>query len=299
MELIWRLINEPSSNIGIVLGVNEKRPQNDILNSVWEEIYEYLEDHSHIYHIGSSGKEHDTWNNDILIETRDYDKILEKIKYMYEFLDYEQAKLYLQDIECKIKFEDVRIDEGTLCKYYVLYTYNSILLAELSKALEMVNYALQQEMVQKSHSYMCECYYLKGTCLMYQGKLQMAEKYAKQSRHEAKLTGDEDLIFRAELLTVMAKMSGWYNIFFCVQDVHIDETLIEKLMKNGYKNHLAHIYIYAYDNGAEMVAKAYRSEACLMYFSKGVALAVEIGNEQLVYDAYQKNIMIASTNGMN
>ena len=127
----------------------------------------------------------------------------------------------------------------------------------------------------------------------------MAEKYAKQSRHEAKLTGDEDLIFRAELLTVMAKMSGWYNIFFCVQDVHIDETLIEKLMKNGYKNHLAHIYIYAYDNGAEMVAKAYRSEACLMYFSKGVALAVEIGNEQLVYDAYQKNIMIASTNGMN
>ena len=85
--------------------------------------YKYLEDHSHIYHIGSSGKEHDTWNNDILIETRDYDKILEKIKYMYEFLDYEQAKLYLQDIECKIKFEDVRIDEGTLCKYYVLYTY--------------------------------------------------------------------------------------------------------------------------------------------------------------------------------
>ena len=299
MELIWRLINEPSSNIGIVLGVNEKRPQNDILNSVWEEIYEYLEEHSHIYHIGSSGKEHDTWNNDILIETRDYDKILEKIKYMYEFLDYEQAKLYLQDIECKIKFEDVRIDEGTLCKYYVLYTYNSILLAELSKALEMVNYALQQEMVQKSHSYMCECYYLKGTCLMYQGKLQMAEKYAKQSRHEAKLTGDEDLIFRAELLTVMAKMSGWYNIFFCVKDVHIDETLIEKLMKNGYKNHLAHIYIYAYDNGAEMVAKAYRSEAYLMYFSKGVALAVEIGNEQLVYDAYQKNIMIASTNGMH
>ena len=49
MELIWRLINEPSSNIGIVLGVNEKRPQNDMLNSVWEEIYEYLEDRSHIY----------------------------------------------------------------------------------------------------------------------------------------------------------------------------------------------------------------------------------------------------------
>lgn len=70
------------------------------------------------------------------------------------------------------------------------------------------------------------------------------------------------------------------HIFLC-PDVHIDETLIEKLMKNGYKNHLAHIYIYAYDNGAEMVAKAYRSEACLMYFSKGVALAVEIETSSL------------------
>ena len=48
-----------------------------------------------------------------------------------------------------------------------------------------------------------------------------------------------------------------------------------------------------------MVARAYRSEASLLYFSKGVALAKEIGNEQLVYDAYQKNIMLASTNGMN
>ena len=30
-----------------------------------------------------------------------------------------------------------------------------------------------------------------------------------------------------------------------------------------------------------------------------MALAKEIGNEQLVTDAYQKNIMLASTNGMN
>lgn len=68
-------------------------------------------------------------------------------------------------------------------------------------------------------------------------------------------------------------MSGWYNIFFCIQDIPIHEGLIEKLMQNNYRNHLAHIYIYAYDNRPEMVARAYRSEASLLYFSKGVALA--------------------------
>ena len=58
--------------------------------------------------------------------------------------------------------------------------------------------------------------------------------------------------------------------------------LLEKLNAYHYKNHLAHIYIYAYDNKPEIVAKAYRSEAFLIYFSKGVALAKEIGNEQLI-----------------
>ena len=87
------------------------------------------------------------------------------------------------------------------------------------------------------------------------------------------------------------------NIFFCAQDIEISDKLIEKLNAYHYKNHLAHIYIYAYDNKPEIVAKAYRSEAFLIYFSKGVALAKEIGNEQLISIAYRKNIMIASTNG--
>ena len=56
-------------------------------------------------------------------------------------------------------------------------------------------------------------------------------------------------------MSVMARMSGWYNIFFCIQDIPIHEGLIEKLMQNNYRNHLAHIYIYAYDNRPEMVAR--------------------------------------------
>lgn len=85
------------------------------------------------------------------------------------------------------------------------------------------------------------------------------------------------------------KMSGWHNIFFCVKDVEIDKTIIEKMMHYGYRNHLAHVYIYAFDNRPEVVAKAYRLEAALIYFTKGIKLAKEIGNEALVCTAYQKN----------
>lgn len=299
MELIYRLVTDPSSKIGIVLGVNEMQPRLDTANDVWDAIVEKLEDSSQIYHIGNSGKHRDREKAEDIAEDKNYAHMLRKVETILSFLDCDQAKFYLQKLEYKLKFEDIFIEEVTLRNFYLLYTRTAIMRAELSKALEMVDSAMRLPSVRKDLFYRSECAFLKGTCLMYQGKLQQAEMYAQYAKEEAEKSGNEKQIFKAELLSVMARMSGWYNIFFCVQDIPIDEGLIEKLMQNNYRNHLAHIYIYAYDNRPEMVARAYRSEASLLYFSKGVALAKEIGNEQLVYDAYQKNIMLAATNGMN
>ena len=299
LQLIYKLLTESTVNIGVVLGVNEMKPRLDSANEVWDAIVEQLEDSSQIYHIGSSGILRDKEDSEDISGNETYEKTLEKMENIVGFLDFDLAKCYLQQMEYKLKFEDVPIDNETLRDFYMMYAKTSILLAELSKALEMVDEALRMPIVIQSPKDYSECFFLKGTSLMYQGKLDRAEKYARFSCAEAEKSGDEMQVFRAKLLMVMARMSGWYNIFFCVQDIPIDETLVEQLTKNNYRNHLAHIYIYAYDNRPEVVARAYRSEASLMYFSKGVALAKEIGNEELVYEAYQKNIMLASTNGMN
>ena len=55
MELIYRLLTEPCTEIGIVLGVNEMQPRLDMAVNMWDAIVEKLEDSSQIYHIGSSG----------------------------------------------------------------------------------------------------------------------------------------------------------------------------------------------------------------------------------------------------
>lgn len=277
VELIYRLLTEPCTEIGIVLGVNEMQPRLDMAVNMWDAIVEKLEDSSQIYHIGSSGKHRNRENAEDVAEEKNYSHMLAKVETIITFLDCDQAKWYLQKLEYKLKFEDIFVDDITLREFYLLYTRTAILRAELSKALEMVDSAMRLPSVRKDLFYRSECSFLKGTCLMYQGKLQQAEMYAQYAREEAQKSGNEKQIFKAELLSVMARMSGWYNIFFCIQDIPIHEGLIEKLMQNNYRNHLAHIYIYAYDNRPEMVARAYRSEASLLYFSKGVALAKEIG----------------------
>ena len=307
-ELVHELIIHPDMNIGMVLGVNDTVGRWESVAEVWDGIEESLQDQSQLYHIGSSDRRRterteeyslgEGYTDNVDID-EDYDASIRKVANIVEFLDYDQAKRYFREVENKMKFEDAKMNNASKCVFYLLYARTSILLGELSKALELITEAGKMIPMGNEFRFRAQLDFLRGTCYMYQGKLDRAERYADRAYEHAVQSGDEKQVFRAQLLKVMAQMSGWYNIFFCVKDIPIEAELIEKLMQYGYKNHLAHIYIYAYDNQPNVVAKAYRSEAALLYFSKGVALAKKIGNAQLVYDAYQKNIMLASTNGMN
>ncbi len=298
LQLVSGLIKEPSVNIGLVLGVNEGTFRQDDMPAVWELIVEGVEDSSQMYHIGSSGKRRSEDSGRAQTE-QDYESSQNKITNTTELLDFDQSKRFFQQIEQRIKFEDITLKDEFKLTYLFMYAKVSVLLGEMSKALELVEEITHLQAPEYEGIINYECAYLIATCYMYQGKLSDALSYAAIAREVAEKNGSEEQIFKAELLNVQTQMSGWYNIFFCVQDIPIDEELIEKLIRYNYKNHLAHIYIYAYDNRPEVVAKAYRSESALYYFSKGVALAKEIGNGMLVHNAYEKNIMLASTNGMN
>ena len=298
MDLVLRLILEPSSNLGIVLCVNEMPSNQEGGSNSMNAILESLEDISQIYHIGSSPyrRAEGKWQK---TELQNREDVIQQISNLVELLDYEQALEYLSKLEKQIRFEEVTITDSEKFYLYSLYIKVSILCGDIPKALELAEELSRLNVIGRTEElhYYSELY--RGNSYMYQGKLQKGIEHAKKAKAIARAIGNEELEFEAELLEVQNQMSGWYNIFFCAQDVPISETFIEKLMQYGYKNNLAHIYIYAYDNRPEVVAKAYRSEAALVFFSKGIAIAKEIGNEELVYSAYQKNIMIAATNGMH
>ena len=95
----------------------------------------------------------------------------------------------------------------------------------------------------------------------------------------------------------MVKMSGWHNIFFCANDIPIDKEVIRMAEKYHFWNHLAHIYVYAYDNHPALFADEEQVENRLVHFNKGIELMQKLGNEYFMMEAYRNNIMIASTNG--
>lgn len=297
MVLTYRLLSVGNSNIWIVLGMNDALTTPEFLKAEWEAIYEMFEDESRIYHIGGLEKKKTK-----LISNMENDaggKSYEKIKNLVELLDFEQASYLLRSIERRIKFDNLMVEEEARYKLLCLLARVSIWMKDIPKALEVCEDLERIHLPGKEEESLFEQAYLLATAYMYQGKLKKALDYAHKACEAGQALEDEYRIFLAQLMEPQIRMSGWYNIFFCAQDIEISEELIDKLVKYNFKNHLAYIYIYAYDNKPEMVAKAYQSEDNLAYFSKGIRIAKQIGNEHLINMAYEKNIMLASTNGMN
>lgn len=296
--LLELMKSKNAQNIGVVLGLNDLHRIQEHNLAVWEALMDELENQMTVFHIGNASElyrekgrasekeERVQWN-------------LNKLRNLVYFMDLEQASFYLEKIDRQMKFENMTLGAARKFEIMHLYAYVSIYMRDLAKALEISEDIKDLKVPEQKTSPQFIASYIKAIAYMYQGKLREAMESANKARKIAMKAGRERAQFEAELVEVQAKMAGWNDIFFCAQNVEIKDEMMEKLIKYNYRNHLAYVYIYAYDNKPEIMARAYYSEAQLIYFSKGIKIAKEIGNEQLIYNAYQKNIMLASTNGMH
>ena len=184
IETIKYLIDNPCANIGIVLGVNAIVKGTDSTVEVWDRIVESLEDRSAIYYIGSAGPLKNnvkTTNDDELYITMNFEQSIQEASNIMEFLDFEQARRGCRIIEHKLKFEDAWIDEKSLRRFYMVYARTSVLLGEMSKAIELTNEYKALIPENDSEHYLSLYYFMKGTCYMYQGKLEKAGNSAKSA----------------------------------------------------------------------------------------------------------------------
>ncbi|MBO5524559.1 MAG: GGDEF domain-containing protein, partial [Roseburia sp.] len=298
MALTNRLISGENLNIGILLGVNETSVIPEFLKLEWDSICQKLDDEGRSYHIGNVNQKRNPLlgkkEGGVKVNRETYDKIAQIVVLM----DFEQAFYLLRDIEHRIKFDNLEVEDETKYNLLLLLMEVSILVQDISKALEICEDLEKIQLPGKKLECSFEQDYLVSMAYMYQGKLPEALSYDRRALQTAQKLEDEERILKAEMMETQIQMSGWYNIFFCAQEVKVSDRLIEKLMKRNLLNHLAYIYIYAYDNKPENLAKAYLSGELPLNFGMGIALAKKIDNEKLINAAYQKNIMIAATNGM-
>ncbi len=292
------LEDKTCNNISVVAAYNEAKVPLPHIEPLWARFYRYIMGKNLVTEMNCGTLENQKSTlNDFVFITHKVDSYIAKINNLLFCLDFSQANYYLEIIYKMITVEEIEINWNHKCEIIMLYTLVSIYTQDFSQALLLCEKLRELRSRACDKRLDCAYYYFMGMAHMYNGKLDEADRYAGKFLEVAQAHGSDYGIFIAKLLGVMVKMSGWHNIFFCASDIPVDEDVIRMAEKYHFWNHLAHIYVYAYDNAPALFADVDKVEHRLVYFNKGIAIMEGLGNEYFMMEAYRNNIMIASTNG--
>ncbi|MGN0342388.1 MAG: diguanylate cyclase [Roseburia sp.] len=299
IELISRLMADPESGrIGLIATCNEAAPELEYNKGIWQSFQTYLNEHDCVIDWTlDSMILHTDINPGFDFSVRKLEEYDTKLNNMLYFLALDQAEYYLDILYHKFEVEKVYISPDYKFRFFYLYAKTVLYREKYSEALlyceglkNILDVIPQTEW---------EYYYnlLKAEIQMYNFKTEKAMTYVKRCEPLCEELKDDYLKFKMDMLAYMIRFQGWRNIWSLIEDDSIDPTLLERAEKYEYYNHLAHIYVYSFDNDVEKFSRVENIDERIPTFYKGIALAQKLGNEQFLIEAYKKNIMIASNSG--
>lgn len=222
---------------------------------------------------------------------------LESISDMINSFAFEQANYYLEKIYKKVELEKVEVTPEYRVEMLRLYILSSIFLEDYSYALilceKLHNVDESEEKDEQEFLY----YYLKGMANMYIGNEAEAKKDAQICNMYTGKKDNEFDRFLSLMLINMTEFAGWKNIRVYDRNVTVNPELIDLCYKYGYLNHLAHIYVYYFENDCNLYTVVEGIEDRIPNVMKGIELAKELKNDFFLTEAYKKNVMLASYSG--
>lgn len=303
ITLLKAIIDNPENkNIGLFAAYNDLKHVRSVNRNDWNEYTNIMASKRCIFEGGSYESREDAEDSSEFVfdSKRAYEYLL-KLKTMYCAVGLEQADYYLQKIHEKLSNERMNIDFKCKFEFFKLYAQVLINSGDFATALLICDNLKEMSEMDTSPEYEHDYHLLHAYTQMYSGKLEFAKRSAIQCKNIALKMGKESYIFRADMLMHMVEMSGWHNIYFLINEPVITEDFLKRVKEYGYYNHLAYIYIYAYDNDSEKfkgVKSAEEFEKTLVKYQEGIDLAERLGNICLIQKAYRKAIMMTSAIGL-
>ena len=230
----------------------------------------------------------------------DHERIPEyivKLKNLCNFLAFRQADYYLDMIYHKIEVEKISIPIDDKFNFLRFYAYVAMNLEKSSDALmycDGMRFILEEHYDdQKSLMYN----YMKAQICINSTQKENANVYVKKCQELSEKVGNKFFTFKVKILALMNEFSGWRNLWLLMEDKYVEPEFIEECKEYEYYNHLAHIYVYAFDNDPQKYRDVETVEKSINNYNKGIAIANRIGNDRFLIDAYKKSVMTASSNG--
>lgn len=216
---------------------------------------------------------------------------------MYSMFAYDEARYFLDNIYEKVQIEKVNITQAQEVRLYTLLTTLAVMQGDCAHALLVVENLHRMSLQMDEWSVEYGYHYLMALANMHNGNIKSAAESAKKCIAIAEGQRNEFHTFRGKMIYLMSLMSGFHNILISFKDVPVEEELLEQCRKYGYLNHLAHIYVYCYENDMMNYQNVRLVEETMPNFNKGIEIGEMLGNDQFLTEAYRKSIMLASYSG--
>lgn len=299
IKLLNRLMEESvAGNIFILLTYNEMFGEKEYFKDDWRQLISALDSSDSIIEWAFSPVK-ELHENKGHFEFA-YEKVTEyidKLTNLYEMLALDQADYYLNIIYRKIEVEDVDISMEHRFKFLEIYAYVTMNLDKMSDALLYCNN--MRFILEENNDYeMNYTYnYLKAQISMYSTQKDNADVYVQRCKKLCEQINNPFLTFKTKLLALMNEFSGWRNLWLLTEDKYVEPEIIDECIRYEHYNHLAHIYVYAFDNDPSKYVSTETVDKNIENYNRGIAIANRIGNDRFIIDAYKKSVMTASTNG--
>ena len=298
LEVLRDLMERADDKISIICTYNENEAEVEYTKAVWTSMVELWESKDMLLDIMDEEiSEVYRQKNQFCYSNNNIETYYVQLANMYHFMCYEQAEHYLGIIYHKFEVEHVDIDIEKEFNFLELYATVAMYMKKSAEALLYLN-RMSQLLVVLDDVMLKNCYHLMAAQIyMYSSQQELAKQHISECRNCMKEIDDEYMLFRINLLEHMIFFTGWQSIWMLNVSIEGLEDLISNCIKYGYNNHLAHIYVYAFDNERERYSNLAGLNIKMPHFLDGLKIAKKIGNYYFMIDAYKKNVLLASTYG--
>lgn len=227
------------------------------------------------------------------------EKHLVEINNLVMTLATDQALYYLDIIYHRTVTEKNTISKKLMTDFFELYIYASVYREHTTAALmicEKLKILLGHDANPKD---LFKYYYLLCLVQIYSKQYASAEKTAKELSKVSEKIDEEEYTFKTGLIYLMITLKGFQSILRW--NSCLDESLyvgfIEQAKRFGYYNHLAHIYTFGYCNERKYYSDDKNEYEIPVAFLNGIEIARQLGNKNLLFTAWQKNVLMAQGYG--
>ena len=298
LDILDLLFKDHSNKVGIFAAYTDLYTLDSHMGDKWNQLIQSAEAGNYILDWGLGSSLPASQKSLTFIPRSDeFSDYLITLYNMYNTVALEQANYFASILHRKLVINEIDVATEQKYHFYLLYTKISILSGDIASSLILCSTLDSLDTGHNSSEKNFYIRYFSALAHIYNGQADIAQDLADQCLHFAYQTENSFTIFRAYLLKHMILFSGWNDIWLCELDYGVEPELLKDAEKYNYKNHLAHILVYACDNKPESYSSLAQIEKNLSTFQKGIDIAKELGNYNLLLAAYRKNLMIASTNG--